>query len=265
MSFYIIFAFLALLIGSFLNVVIYRLPLILQSNFVIECSSLLNINNQKPDRFNLWMPRSHCTNCNYTIPFWHNIPLFSFLLLQGKCSNCTNPISWRYPAVEILCSFLSLYSVIHFGFKIELIFPLLFVWIVLSLFFIDLKHHLLPDSLTLSLLWIGLVANINNLYTTVPNAVLSTIGAYLILTLIINLFNILTGKIGMGKGDIKLFAAFGSWFGWEVLPQLLFIASMLGSAIGILYLYKTKQNKNTPIAFGPFLIIAAVFTLFTKY
>lgn len=265
MSSYILFVILTLLVGSFINVIIYRLPIMLKSSFITECSSALDIDHQNNIKINLCFPRSYCPKCDSKIPIWHNIPLISFILLHGKCIKCRQKISWSYPLVELLCGILSLFAALHFGLTIELIFPLLFIWILLALFCIDLKHQLLPDSLTLTLIWTGLVANINNLYTTLPNALLSTIAAYLALTLFIYLFKLVSGKVGMGRGDIKLFAAFGAWFGFEVLPQLLFIASLMGSIIGMFYLYKFKVHKNTPIPFGPFLATAAMIILFIRF
>lgn len=168
----------------------------------------------------------------------------------------------RYPLVEILTLILSLYALFHFGLSLELVFSLLFVWICICLIFIDMDHQLLPDNLTLSLLWAGLIANTMQIYTSLPNAVLSAAGAWLALWSFIQLFYLITGKIGMGHGDFKLFAAFGAWFGWTLLPLTLIMASLSGAVIGSIVLKIKKKNNDTPIPFGPFLAVSGIISLF---
>jgi leader peptidase (prepilin peptidase) / N-methyltransferase len=255
----------ALLIGSFLNVVIYRLPRMLKAEWHAECELLLNPNAPKKPTspaFNLCLPRSSCPNCNHIIPWWHNIPLLSFLILKGRCAACQHRISWQYPLVECLSLLLSLGAALYFGLTPNLMFALLFIWVLICLTSIDLQHQLLPDGLTLGLLWLGLLANTAHLFAPLESAVLGAVIGYLILWLVMKGFYLLTGKIGMGHGDFKLLAAFGAWFGWSALPTLLLIASVFGAIAGIIYLKFTKQSKETPIPFGPFLCLAGFFVLF---
>lgn len=259
---YIFLALLALAVGSFLNVVIYRLPLMLRSEWLNECECLLNLPSSSPSKINLFLPRSFCPACNKTIKAIHNIPLLSYLFLRGHCAYCNVPVAMRYPLVEILTAVLSLFAAWAFGFTVTLIFALLFIWLLICLFFIDCDLQLLPDSLTLSLLWLGLLANTQHLFTSLHNAVFSAVVAYLSLWFLIKLFYLLTGKIGMGNGDFKLFAAFGAWFGWTLLPLILLFSSLTGAIIGIIYLRQQNQTKDTPIAFGPFLCLAGVVALF---
>jgi len=258
----VFFSLFSLAVGSLLNVIIYRLPLMLLSDWTNECQQLLTLPEKKQSTVNLFFPRSFCPSCKSTIPFWHNIPLVSYCLLSGRCHQCKTPISWRYPSIEALCLFLSLLAVWQIGLGITLLFVLIFIYIIICLFFIDIDHQLLPDNLTLSLLWLGLIANSQELFTTLPDAVFSAAGAYISLWLFIKLFYLLTGKIGMGNGDFKLFAAFGAWFGFAQLPLILLLSSTTGAIVGILYLKRTHQTKNTPIPFGPFLCVAGLVSLF---
>lgn len=259
---YILFGLFCLAIGSFLNVVIYRLPLMLQAEWSSQCRILLHLPEEPANNINLFYPRSFCTNCNKLIPFWHNIPIFSYLILRGHCSQCRKAIPLRYLWVELTCFLLSLFAAYFFGFHLSLIFALLFIWLLLCLCVIDLQHQLLPDSLTISLLWLGLIANTQHLFTSLPNAVWSAVGAYMALWLFIKLFYLITKKIGMGNGDFKLFAAFGAWFGWTQLPLILLISSITGTVVGVIYLKTTKQARETPIPFGPFLCLAGIISLF---
>lgn len=259
---YVFFTVFSLMIGSLLNVIIYRLPTMLQAEWMSQCHNLLKLEEEPPTTVNLFFPRSFCPQCKTTIPFWHNIPILSYCLLRGHCHQCRQTIPLRYPLVEVVCLGLSLFAAYFFGFNVALIFILLFIWLLICLFIIDLQHQLLPDSLTFSLLWLGLIANTQTLFTTLPNAVLSAAGAYMVLWLFIKLFYLLTGKIGMGHGDFKLFAAFGAWFGWTQLPLILLISSITGAITGILYLKTTGQTRETPIPFGPFLCIAGLISLF---
>ncbi|MDX2346115.1 MAG: A24 family peptidase [Legionella sp.] len=261
----ILLGVLSLLVGSFLNVVIYRLPRMLKTEWRTECEALLNRPQSKSPKapvFNLCLPRSSCLNCKKIIPFWHNIPILSFLLLKGRCCFCKTAISWQYPLIELICFTLSLAAGLYFGFNLSLIYALLFIWILICLAGIDLQHQLLPDALTLGLLWLGLLANTQHLFATLPDAVFGAIAGYLMLWLTMKLFYLCTKKIGMGHGDFKLLAAFGAWFGWALLPFILLAASITGAIAGLIYLKRTKQSKETPIPFGPFLCLAGLFTLF---
>lgn len=260
---YVFISIVSLAIGSLLNVIIYRLPIMLQAEWKEQCCEVLNIKKvEQPEKINLFLPRSFCPKCKSQVKSWHNIPILSYLFLRGRCFYCKNQISFRYPMIELITMLLSLYASWHFGFTMQLPFVLLGIWILITLIFIDLDHQLLPDSLTLGLLWIGLIANTQNLFTSLPIAVLSCAGAYTGLWLFIKLFYLITGKVGMGHGDFKLFAAFGAWFGWVYLPLILLLSSISGAIIGVIYLYLSKKSKDTTIPFGPFLCISALICLF---
>lgn len=262
LALYFFLALISLVIGSLLNVIIYRLPLMLEADWKSECRNLLQLPVEPTEKINLFFPRSFCPKCKNLIPSWHNIPIISYCLLRGRCNKCHTSIPFRYPLVEFLSLALSLFAAWHFGFGLTLVFALPFIWILITLCFIDLQYQLLPDNLSISLLWLGLIANTFTLFTTLPNAVLSAVGAYLFLWLFIKLFYLITGKIGMGNGDFKLFAAFGAWFGWTQLPLILMISSMVGSIIGIIYLKSTGKARETTIPFGPFLCLAGLISLF---
>ncbi|MFZ4077595.1 MAG: prepilin peptidase [Legionellaceae bacterium] len=243
---YVFIGLLSLMIGSFLNVVIYRLPLTLISN---------------DPHLNLCFPRSFCPHCKQQIPAWHNIPLLSYLILRGKCHACRESISYQYPLVELITVLSSLYICVAFGFT-PLLFALLpLTWILICLTVIDLQHQLLPDSLTLGLLWLGLICNAVYPLISLQNAVLSAAGGYLFLWFFMKLFYIVTGKIGMGHGDFKLFAALGAWLGWTQLPVILMISSIVGSIVGLIYLKTQHKTKETPLPFGPFLCISGFISL----
>jgi leader peptidase (prepilin peptidase)/N-methyltransferase len=259
---YGLLALFSLAVGSLLNVVIYRLPLMITTEWTAQCRELLNLPKEKPKSINLFFPRSFCPECQYMIPAWHNIPLISYCLLRGKCANCHTKIHWRYPLVELICMCLSVFAAWHFGFTTTLIFALFYIWLLICLCFIDLQDYILPNSLSLGLLWLGLIANTQSLFTSLPNAVLSAAAGYLSLWLFIKLYYLLTGKIGMGDGDFKLFAAFGAWFGWTQLPIILFISSLLGAVMGSIYLKVAHKTHDTPVPFGPFLCLAGVISLF---
>ncbi|MGC1181914.1 prepilin peptidase [Legionella sp.] len=255
-------AIFSLAVGSLLNVVIYRLPIMLEREWKQEYCQLLNIKDEKTQTFNLFLPRSFCPSCNSLVKSWQNIPILSYLFLRGCCYQCKRPISLRYPLIELSTMLLSIYACWHFGFTLQLIFSLIAIWLLICLFFIDLDHQLLPDCITLSLLWIGLIANTEHLFTPLPEAVLSAAGGYIGLWLFIKLFYIVTGKIGMGNGDFKLFAALGAWFGWKFLPLILLFSSILGTIVGFLYLFLHNKSKDTTIPFGPFLCVSGITVLF---
>jgi len=260
---YVFLSMLFLAVGSLLNVIIYRLPLMLDTEWKKQCSNLLLL-PVKPieNKLNLFLPRSFCPNCNSMIPIWFNIPIISYCILLGKCKKCQQKISFRYPLIELICLIISLYAVWYFGINFKLIFILPFIWILICLFFIDLDHQLLPDSLNLSLLWLGLIANTMFTFTTPSNAILSSAAAYIFLWLFIKLFYLITKKVGMGNGDFKLFGAFGAWFGWAKLPLILLTSSLIGAIIGAIYLKISAKNLDTQIPFGPFLCIAGLISLF---
>ncbi len=259
---YIFLGLFSLTVGSLLNVIIYRLPLMLNAEWTSECRNLLHLTDEPKQNINLFFPRSFCPGCKYLIPFWHNIPVLSYCILRGRCHQCHQSIPFRYPLIEIISLTLSLLAAYRFDFSPTLLFSLLFIWALICLFVIDLHHQILPDSLTIGLVWLGLIANTQNLFTTLPNAVLSAAGAYMLLWLFIKLYYLFTGKIGMGHGDFKLFAAFGAWFGWTQLPLILLFSSITGAVTGIIYLKFTQQTRETPIPFGPFLCVAGLISLF---
>ena len=248
---YLLLAVFALAIGSLLNVIIYRLPLMMFADWT-----------NKENKINLFFPRSFCPHCKTTIPARQNIPLLSYCLQRGRCKSCQQSIAWRYPLVELASCLLSLFAAWHFGFNLNLFFALCFIWLLIALFFIDLEHQLLPDSLTLSLVWLGLLANTQSLFTSLSTAVFSTVLAYLSLRFFIYLYYLLRKKEGMGHGDFKLFAAFGAWFGWQLLPMILLMAALTGAIIGGVYLHSQQKTKDTPFAFGPFLCLAGLIALF---
>jgi leader peptidase (prepilin peptidase) / N-methyltransferase len=256
-------ALFALCLGSLLNVIIYRVPLMLIEEWKTHCHQLMESDKTPCSKrnLNLFVPRSFCPNCKKTIRMWQNIPILSYLLLGGKCFYCKTKISYRYPLIEFLTVILTVIVALKFGVSWPLLFALIFTFWLIALSFIDIDHQLLPDSLTLSLLWIGLLVNTWDTFTPLSNAVLSACGAYISLWLFIKLFYLVTGKIGMGHGDFKLFAAFGAWFGWQSLPFILITSSLLGAILGIIILKFTKQSNQTPIPFGPFLCLAGWFYL----
>ncbi len=253
----------SLCIGSFLNVVIYRLPIMLNQEWTILSSEFLNIKvDQTSPNFNLVKPVSTCPNCQTAIKPRHNIPVLSYLLLGGKCSQCHNPISIRYPLVEVSTALLTLVLYSIHGVNLTFFVSCLFCYFLIALAMIDIDTQLLPDNLTLSLLWLGLITNSFEVFIPLRESVFSAAGAYLCLRGFVALFNLITGKEGMGHGDFKLFAVFGAWFGYLALPFILVISSFVGAIIGIIHLKLSKQGSDTPIAFGPYLCLAALIYLF---
>jgi leader peptidase (prepilin peptidase)/N-methyltransferase len=250
---------LGLIIGSFLNVVIYRLPIMLDQRWRWECSQLLKLPLLKVEQttiLNLCLPRSHCIHCQRTIYFFDNIPLISFLWLKGRCRHCGEKISWRYPLVEVLSAFVCIVIALRFGVGFETIAGLIFSEYLLCLAFIDLKHQLLPDVLTLSLLWLGLIASLLGFFASPGDAIIGASCGYFIFWAINQIFLMLRKKPGMGHGDFKLLAALGAWFGWMALPFIIFFSSLLGVCVGLsLILFKNRHYKM-PIPFGPFLALA---------
>lgn len=250
-------AAIGLLVGSFLNVVIYRLPKMLERAWNIEAQAILGETPlDSPDPFNLSIPRSHCPSCSAQIGFLQNIPLFSFIRLGGKCGQCNTPISLQYPGIELLSAMLSLSAFIIFGLTPQLAFALFFTWALIALAAIDLKHFILPDSIVLPLLWLGLIANVGGLFTDLASAVLGAAAGYGVLWLCFWSFKLITGKDGMGYGDFKLMAAVGAWLGWQALPSILLLSSLSGSVVGVGMILLAKRDRHEPIPFGPFIAIS---------
>ena len=250
-------AFFGLSVGSFLNVVIYRLPIMLENEWRSDCKNFLELEADKTtEPFNLSKPDSSCPACGHKIRAWENIPVLSYLLLRGKCSSCGIHISAQYPIIETVTAVLSVLIAIKFGVSAETFFGLIFTWALIALTMIDAKTQLLPDNLTLPLLWLGILVNTSNLYTTLETSVFGAVIGYLILWSIYKLFKLITGKEGMGYGDFKLLAALGAWMGWILLPQIILLSSLVGAVIGVSMIVFKKHNRSTPIPFGPYLAIA---------
>lgn len=251
-----------LLVGSFLNVVIYRLPVMLERQWRRDCREHLELPAEETETFNLAYPPSRCPECGTRVKAWQNIPVISYLLLGAKCGQCKTRIPLRYPLIELLTGVLTAIAVWHFGPTPAGAAAVLLVWFLVALTFIDLDHHLLPDTMTLSLIWIGLLINTRSIFTDPVSAIIGAVAGYLLLWSIFHLFRILTGKEGMGYGDFKLLAAFGAWFGWQLLPQIILLASLAGAAIGISLIIFKRHEQGNPIPFGPYLAIAGMIALF---
>ncbi len=255
--FVLLIGILGLLVGSFLNMACYRLPIMLQRSWRKECLEFLELPAEAAtETFNFCVPRSHCPHCKQLIRWWQNIPVFSYLFLRAKCAHCHQAISIRYFLLEISCAFFSVIVAWHFGVSWQTALGLVFTWSLLALIYIDIEQQLLPDIITLLLLWLGLLVSIVPLFSTCQSAIIGAAAGYVALWLLSFLFTKITGKIGMGHGDFKLCAALGAWLGWEYLPFVLLLSSLVGAVVGIIFLLVKKKNKNTPIPFGPFLALA---------
>ncbi len=254
---------LGLIIGSFLNVVAYRLPIMLETRWKEECAALHNHAVPGPrSRFNLLVPRSTCPSCGHMITALENIPVLSYLFLRGRCSACKAPISIQYPVVELVTGLLSLYAAWHFGVSLELYAALVLTWILVALTVIDLNRHLLPDALTQPLLWIGLLVNLGGVFTDYTSSLLGAVFGYLALWTVFHLFKLVTGKEGMGYGDFKLLAALGAWLGWQVLPLIIILSSLIGAVVGGALMFANRHQRGNPLPFGPFLAGAGLVALY---
>lgn len=253
---------LGLAVGSFLNVVIHRLPRMLEAEWHAQCAELRGEAREAPPTYNLWKPRSACPSCGHHITVLENIPVISWLLLHGRCSACGTKISVRYPIVELVTGLLSAVAIWQFGISIASFWVILFIWALVALAFIDLDTTLLPDNITLPLLWLGLLFNLYGGFTNLQSAVIGAIAGYLSLWSIYWLFKLATGKEGMGYGDFKLLAAIGAWLGWELLPITILLSSFVGAAVGIAMVIIVKHDRRIPIPFGPYLAGGGIFALF---
>ena len=253
---------LGLIVGSFLNVVIYRLPLIMQREWEQNCKELQGQEPEAAETYSLVVPRSACPKCGHKITAAENIPVLSFLFLGGKCSSCKTPIGWRYPMVELLTGVLAGFISWKFGYSGAAVAAWVFAFALIALTFIDLDTQLLPDSITLPLLWLGLFFNLNGGFTDLHSAVAGAMAGYLILWSIYWLFKLVTGKEGMGYGDFKLLAAIGAWFGWQLLPAVILLSSVVGSVIGIGLILLARHGRNIPMPFGPYLALGGICALF---
>ena len=253
-----------LLIGSFLNVVILRLPARLEYDWRSQCKELLEIENAaeqgKPPPDLMWS-RSQCPKCGHFIKAHENIPLLSYLFLRGRCSSCRTQISARYPIIEATTATLFLLLAIHFGPSLQTLAAIVLTAILIALTGIDIDHQLLPDDLTLFLLWCGLFASLFGVFTDPVSSIIGALAGYLSLWLIYHLFRLLTGKEGMGYGDFKLLAALGAWLGWQMLPLIIFLSSLVGAVIGLIMIGLKRHKSSQPMPFGPFIALAGWITL----
>lgn len=252
---------LGLIVGSFLNVVIHRLPLMLEREWRSQCAALLGQPPPAAPTLNLWTPRSQCPACGHPIRARHNIPLLSFILLRGRCADCHAPIAWRYPAVEAASAALAAVTAWRFGCSAQAAAALLLTWALLALSLIDLERRLLPDSITQPLLWLGLALALAGVFTDLRAGVLGAMAGYLSLWSVYWLFRLLTGKEGMGAGDFKLLALLGAWQGWQQLPAIVILAAGAGSIVGGALILLRRHERHVPIPFGPFLAVAGWISL----
>jgi leader peptidase (prepilin peptidase)/N-methyltransferase len=259
----------SLMVGSFLNVVIYRLPVMMEQSWKAEIAEytasqyegIPAADSSKNIPFNLVKPDSTCPKCKYKIRAWENIPLISWLLLRGKCSQCKNSISIRYPLVEFATGLLSTLVAWHFGFGLAGFAAIVATWLLIAMTFIDLDTMLLPDQLTLSLLWLGLILSIESPFVSSQDALIGAAIGYLSLWSLYWAFKLLTGKEGMGYGDFKLLAAIGAWVGWQHLPVVILLSSFVGAVAGVTLLTIQGKDRNQPIPFGPYLAAAGWLTI----
>ena len=260
-------AVLGLLVGSFLNVVIHRLPRMMENDWRAQCDELTATTEQtqtaatEKAKYNLVVPRSACPHCGHQITAAENIPIVSYLVLRGRCRGCKTKISPRYPIVEGITGLLSALVAWHFGFGIAAISAIVLVWALIALTFIDADTQMLPDSITLPLVWLGLIVNINRTFTDLRSAVLGAVFGYLALWTVYWAFKLITKKEGMGYGDFKLLAAIGAWLGWQVLPLVILLSSVVGAVVGIILIVLARLGRNIPLPFGPYLAMAGFIAL----
>jgi len=251
-----------LCVGSFLNVVIYRLPKIMQRDWELQCAELRGERPPEQEAFSLARPRSRCPACAHPITALQNIPIASYLALGGKCAACGTRISPRYPLIEALSGLASAYAAWHFGPGPAAFAAMAFLWCMIALSFIDFDTQLLPDSITLPLVWAGLLLNLGGTFVDLRSAVIGAVAGYLSLWCVYWGFRIITGKEGMGFGDFKLLAAIGAWLGWQMLPLVVLASSFVGAIAGVSLMLIAKHGRNVPIPFGPYLAVAGAVALF---
>jgi len=253
-----------LVVGSFLNVVIHRLPRMMERDWRDECAELQGgAPAPKPEaKYNLIVPRSACPACGHRISALENIPLVSYAALRGRCSSCKARISPRYPVVELLGGIAGVWSAARFGFTPAAFGAMVFLWCIIAASFIDFDTQLLPDAITLPLLWLGLLLNAGGVFVDLRSAVIGAAAGYLVLWSVYWLFKLATGKEGMGYGDFKLLAAIGAWCGWQMLPITIILSSFIGAAVGIALIVVARQGRNVPMPFGPYLGAAGIVALF---
>ncbi|WP_407644844.1 prepilin peptidase [Flocculibacter collagenilyticus] len=263
--FYLLVFTFSLIIGSFLNVVVHRLPIMMEREWRCDCREFLadELTNEAKQKakaesatYNLSVPRSACPKCNHQIKWYENIPVLSWLMLKGKCSQCNNPISFRYPFVELLTAVSSLAIALHFGVTELALIYILLTWCLISLIFIDIDKMLLPDQITIPLVWLGLITSLLGITIAPSEAIIGAAVGYLSLWSVFWLFKLATGKEGMGYGDFKLMAVFGAFLGWQMVPLIVLLSSFVGAIVGITILTIQKKGASTPIPFGPYIAIA---------
>ena len=255
---------LGLVVGSFLNVVIHRLPVMMERAWVHECREHRGDDETGTDDeavYNLVTPASRCPQCGHRISALENIPVVSYLFLRGRCTGCGVRIPPRYPAVEIATAFLSIIVVLHFGYSVQTVAALGFTWALIPLFMIDFDHQILPDLITLPLLWCGLLISLGDLFVDSTSSIIGAVAGYLSLWGIYHLFKLVTGKEGMGYGDFKLLGAIGAWVGWQALPVVVLFSSLVGAILGITLILFRGRDHSQPMPFGPFLAAAGWLTL----
>jgi leader peptidase (prepilin peptidase)/N-methyltransferase len=250
-----------LAVGSFLNVVIHRLPRMMERAWQVECAEARGETPPVFEPLSLARPGSRCPACGHPIGALENIPVLSWLLLRGRCSACRAPISPRYPLIEALTALLSAAVAWHFGPAWSSAGALLFLWAMIALACIDIDTQLLPDSITLPLLWLGLLFNLDHVFADLGSAVVGAVAGYLSLWTVYWLFKLATGKEGMGYGDFKLLAAIGAWLGWQMLPLTILLSSLVGAVVGIALIVLARRGRNVPIPFGPYLAAAGIIAL----
>ncbi len=263
--FYTTVVVLGLVIGSFLNVVIHRLPTILKNNWSRQCRELLEPDHEDDDAanqpFNLLRPASHCPACGHRIRAIENIPVASYIFLRGRCAACHTRIPPRYPVIEFSTAILSIFTAVHFGYTPQTAAALAFTWMIIPLCVIDYDEQLLPDCITLPLLWAGLALSLADIFIDSRVSIIGALSGYLCLWVVYHLFKLATGKEGMGYGDFKLLAAIGAWVGWQALPVVILFSSVVGAITGMLLIAIKGHQRSQPIPFGPFLASAGWITL----
>ncbi|MHC8312789.1 prepilin peptidase [Pseudomonas sp. GT1P32] len=257
LAFVVVALVVGLLVGSFLNVVIWRLPKMLAREWQLQAREVLGLPGETPPAtYNLMLPHSQCPHCGHRIRARENIPLLSYVFLRGRCSSCATPISKRYPLTELACGLLSAFIAWHFGFGWQAGMVLVLSWGLLAMSLIDAEHQLLPDVLVLPLMWLGLIVNSFKLFVPLHEALWGAIAGYMALWSVFWLFKLITGKEGIGHGDFKLLAMLGAWGGWQILPLTILLSSLVGAIIGMILLSLRNAKTSTPIPFGPYLAIA---------
>lgn len=254
---YLILLSLGLVVGSFLNVVGHRLPIMMETRWRRDCCELLELEAEKEDApLGLAYPNSHCPDCKAPIRAWQNVPVISYIFLGGRCASCGVRISPRYPVVELTTGLLTLALAWAFPPSASLLGAALLTWALIALTLIDIDHQLLPDDITLPLLWLGLLFNLFGTYVSLADAVIGAMAGYLVLWTVYWLFKLATGKEGMGYGDFKLLAALGAWLGWQALPLIILLSSLVGAVVGIALMILKRRGRDVPIPFGPYLAAA---------